>query len=126
MKREKKRAFDVIFCSRDIRKIIISRIKELKISPYLMCKNLKVNHAAFEAYLRTFNPLNMQKGNIVNEIKQEDILSVAKALGIDVSIRLTLKDVKNVDVTKFQLETINKKIKYKKTAFDKMVKEFFE
>ena len=88
---------DVIVDSGELKKLIIQRAKDLKVRQYHLCDILNISWPSWRKYLE--NDKNLSTPTL----RQEHIIEVAKALGINVRITLVVKDIDKVDVSNFKL-----------------------
>ncbi len=79
---------DIIKCSKELKKLIKERIKELNYSIALVCENAGVKYEKFRYYLNCADPLDENA-----RVSQAHILRVCEQLGIVVKIKLIIQDV---------------------------------
>lgn len=82
---------DSIIASAQLRKLIIEKIKQYDISSALLCKKLDIPYTAFNRYLsENFSEESFDSDRI--KVKQEDVFSICKELGIDIRIKVIIND----------------------------------
>lgn len=112
--------FDLMFSSKDLKKLMLDRIKELKVHPYNLCMELGIPFKYWSEYVKMFDTtrvLNMSK-----RLSQMDIKKIAERIGIYPSLIIRVKDIEEVDVSSLQ----NYKKSYVPTISKKNIKEYDE
>tara|TARA_Y100000814_G_scaffold293633_1_gene276287 strand:+ start:9918 stop:10244 length:327 start_codon:yes stop_codon:yes gene_type:complete len=98
--------FDIIKCSKELKKVILERVNKLNISMYMLCEELNINYDRVKRYMNCKDPLDY---NV--KITQQEILMVCDALKIDIRVTISIQPEENVKVKSFDT---NHKFKYKK------------
>lgn len=83
----KKSKFDIIKCSKELKKVILKRNEELGYSFKWVCKNADIDLRMFSIYLNSADPFD---ANI--RVSQWEIIQVCDQLGIDLKIQIIIKD----------------------------------
>lgn len=82
--------FDIIKCSKELKKLIRQRVGDLGYSLKYVCDNSGVNYDKFRYYLSAENPLDKH----ISYVKQSHILKVCDQLGIFVKVKIIIQDEK--------------------------------
>jgi hypothetical protein len=98
--------FDIIKCSKELKKVILERANALNISIFLLSEELGITYDRVKRYMNCKDPLDY---NV--KITQEEILRICNALKIDVKVNIKLLPEDMVEVKRFDN---NNKFDYKK------------
>lgn len=79
--------FDIVTYSTELKKLLKERIPALGYRIKLVCYNADVDYEHFRYYLNCKNPADKHL-----RIRQSHILSICDQLGIDIRIKIIIKD----------------------------------
>lgn len=83
-----KRPYDKLFASKELKKLIVQRLQENNISPYLLSQEAEINWKEFKSYyLNVTDPRDAHR-----KFNQEKLLKVCELLGIKVKLLLVVQD----------------------------------
>lgn len=93
-----KRGYDIVIANKFIKELIRKRANELGISVFSICQELGVDWFWFKRYLTATNPIDW--ANSI-KVKQEEVIRVAKQLGIEIRLELILHN--NIDIERYRV-----------------------
>lgn len=80
--------FDIVKCSKELKKLILERIDDLGYKLKYVCDNAGVDYDKFRYYLHTAKPLDKH----IYKFKQAHILRICDQLGLIVKIKIIIQD----------------------------------
>ena len=90
---------DVIICSKELKKVVRERIKNLNTSLYKVCKVGDFDYKKFSNFMNAEDPMN---NNV--RVKQMQVLELCKSIGIDVRVSVRVNEITEEVKDKFRDE----------------------
>ena len=90
---------DVIICSKELKKVVRERIKNLNTSLYEVCKVGDFDYKKFSNFMNAEDPMN---NNV--RVKQMQVLELCKSIGIDVRVSVRVNEITEEVKNKFRDE----------------------
>jgi len=86
MKRQNR--VDIIVCSKELKRVIRNRIKELDISLYNVCKDGDFDYKKFNNYMNAESPVSH---NVT--VKQDMLIEFCEFIGIEIRVTIKLHNI---------------------------------
>ena len=90
---------DVVICSKELKKLIRKRIKDLNTTLYYVCKVGEFDYKKFSNFMNAEDPMN---NNV--RVKQMQVLKLCESIGIDVRISIRVNALTEEMTSKFKNE----------------------
>lgn len=117
------KAFSIIHSSKELKRLIIQRIKRNKISPYLLAKRIGTTHLNLMLYFNEFNTL--KRRNIKDTLTEFEILKMCEILQIHVTLRLRLKSEEEIDTSELTIDYYYKGIDTREKSKQNVADKYF-
>ncbi len=97
--KKKRDKIDVVICSKELKKLLRKRIKELNTTLYHVCRLGEFDYKKFSNFMNAEDPMN---ANV--RVKQMQVLRLCKSVGIDVRISIRMNELTEELKNKFKNE----------------------
>ena len=96
-----KRSFCIIINSAEIKKLIIHRLNKFNVSLFQLCESEEVDYKKFKFYL---NSMNTDKAQATKIASQQEVIRIARALGISIGVQVVILSDDKVTAQAFDKE----------------------
>tara|TARA_R100001244_G_scaffold130681_1_gene103018 strand:- start:267 stop:563 length:297 start_codon:yes stop_codon:yes gene_type:complete len=90
---------DVVICSKELKKLIRQRIKDLNTNLYYVCKIGEFDYKKFSNFMNAEDPMN---NNV--RVKQMQVIKLCESIGVDVRISIRVNTLTEEMISKFKNE----------------------